>query len=675
MSEQFGAEITLRDNFTTIMNNAINSMNRFAGETRTLNTGVENVEESSQRASTGLGGMIKNAISFAGGMAIWNGITNGIRSSIGAGIDFNSTMQQSIISFQTMLGSADKAKDLMQQITTFAAATPFQQTDLTQASRTLLAFGITGDKIMPTLKMLGDVSQGNKERFDSLTLAFAQISSAGKMQGQDLLQLVSAGFNPLQVISQKTGKSMNELRNEMAKGAISADMVTQAFQDATSKGGMFYNAMQNQSTTYAGLMSTLKDNFNMTFGQVMKPAFDWLSNTALPKAIELTGKFQQGFAAGGLNGALQAIFPASVVSTIMGISNAVIGLFNFVATHGTIVKTVLIGIGAAILTFGTINTATNAINSFMGGMNLLAGAVGIPAKLGRAFMELATAPTILEGISGAITAILGVNPIVLAIVAGIALLAGAAYLIIKYWTPIKTFFVNLWGGIVGIFSGFWSWLQNFFQKWGIIVLFVAPFLAIPMLIATHWGQIKTFFSGIWSWLSGFFQKWGMTILKIIFPFLNIVLLIKDNWGAISTFFGGLWDGIKTTFSNAFKWIEDEVGKFFNNPVVKKFLDVAGKVGGAIKGAINNASAAVFGGDAKPHAIGLSRVPYDNYPAILHEGESVLTKRETNNAEGKRGASITIAKLADTLHIREEADIDKVANALAYKLQQTAFNMA
>ena len=68
--------------------------------------------------------------------------------------------------------------------------------------------------------MLGDVSQGNKERFDSLTLAFAQVGSAGKLSGQDLLQFVNAGFNPLNEISKMTGESMAELKERMSAGGV-----------------------------------------------------------------------------------------------------------------------------------------------------------------------------------------------------------------------------------------------------------------------------------------------------------------------------------------------------------------------------------------------------------------------------------------------------------------------
>lgn len=92
----------------------------------------------------------------------------------------------------------------------------------------MLGFGIESDKVMGYLKALGDISMGDSERFQSLALAFSQMSATGKLMGQDLLQMINAGFNPLKVISEETGKSIGELKDEMSQGKISAEMVQKA---------------------------------------------------------------------------------------------------------------------------------------------------------------------------------------------------------------------------------------------------------------------------------------------------------------------------------------------------------------------------------------------------------------------------------------------------------------
>jgi tape measure domain-containing protein len=162
--------------------------------------------------------------------------------------------------FETLLGSAEAARGMLQELTDFSAKTPFQLKDLAQATKTMLSFGIAQEKIMPNLQSLGDIAQGDSEKLKSLTLAFSQIQSTGRLMGQDLLQLINAGFNPLLEISEKTGESMADLKERMSDGAISAEEITNAFISATSEGGRFFGGMEKASQTLTGQISTLKDN-------------------------------------------------------------------------------------------------------------------------------------------------------------------------------------------------------------------------------------------------------------------------------------------------------------------------------------------------------------------------------------------------------------------------------
>lgn len=162
------------------------------------------------------------------------------------------------ISFETLLGSRTKAQALFGDIRQFAASTPMMLNDLAKGAQMLLSFNIDAEKVMPTLRAIGDISMGDSQKFNSLTLAFSQMSSTGKLMGQDLLQMINAGFNPLTVISEKTGKSVAALKDEMSAGAISAEMVADAFMSATQEGGQFYNMLEKQSKGLAGSWSNLQ---------------------------------------------------------------------------------------------------------------------------------------------------------------------------------------------------------------------------------------------------------------------------------------------------------------------------------------------------------------------------------------------------------------------------------
>lgn len=265
---------------------------RFGGDTRQFDNSMRhiqnqlnNIQQQSNRGSgfgnifagMTLGGLAVNAVTSA-----FNMLTSAIKSAVTAGIEYNSTMQQNQTAFGTMLGSAKEAKELMSSIQDFASKTPLETEDLTKGTRILLGYGVAAENVMPMLKMIGDVAQGDKTRMNGLALAFGQVMANGRLMGQEVLQMVSNGFNPLQAISEKTGKSMAQLKQEMEQGKISAKMVAEAFQFATSEGGRFYGAMEAQSKTFAGQLSTLKDNISITLGETMKPAFETITNQVLP---------------------------------------------------------------------------------------------------------------------------------------------------------------------------------------------------------------------------------------------------------------------------------------------------------------------------------------------------------------------------------------------------------
>lgn len=172
------------------------------------------------------------------------------------------------VSFRTLLGSQQASAELMRQMKEFAAATPLQLGDLAKGAQTMLGFNVNAEEIMPMLKAIGDISMGDAQKFQSLTLAFSQMQSVGKLMGQDLLQMINAGFSPLAVMADKTGKSIGELKEEMSAGAISADMVKQAFIDATSEGGQFYGMLSGQGDTVKGALAQLSGAFTDMFNGI-----------------------------------------------------------------------------------------------------------------------------------------------------------------------------------------------------------------------------------------------------------------------------------------------------------------------------------------------------------------------------------------------------------------------
>lgn len=233
-------------------------------------------------------GIEKSSISIAKALGAIGGIA--ALKQLGSQImSVRGQFQEMETSIKTLVGG-DMASKLLPQIKELAKVSPLTMTDIVGAEKMMLGFNIEADKTIGFLKALSDVSMGSSQKFNSLTLAFSQMSATGKLMGQDLNQMINAGFNPLQSISQRTGKSISQLKEEMSKGAISAEMVQQAFLDATSAGGKFYKMSENASKTINGQLSMLQDAMDNVFNELGQQ-----SEGIMLKGIQATTSLVQNY--------------------------------------------------------------------------------------------------------------------------------------------------------------------------------------------------------------------------------------------------------------------------------------------------------------------------------------------------------------------------------------------
>jgi len=292
------------------------------------------------------------------GIGLTAAVTLPILGIVKASIESSAQMEMLEASFTTFLGSASQASTLMNNLIQMAAKTPFVTTDLASGAKMLLQYGIAIQDIIPDLRMLGDVSSGNTEIFNRLVYAFGQINSTGRLMGQDLRQMTEAGFNPLYVISEKTGESFQSLQKRMAAGGIAASEVVNAFKIATSEGGKFFQGMERGSLTFNGLVSTLKDNVGILgrsmsdqFIPTLKDIIKWLSSmtqwiTGLDSGTKIMIITMGVFAAA----------TGPVVLAIGLITNAIITMD--VATKALMISSggVLLAIGAVVAIIALIGT-------------------------------------------------------------------------------------------------------------------------------------------------------------------------------------------------------------------------------------------------------------------------------------------------------------------------------
>lgn len=174
---------------------------------------------------------------------------------------------------QVLTGSDEIGATLYDSLTKYATDTVFGN-ELYGMATQMLANGIRDSDVMPVMKQLGDISMGDSEKLGQLSLAFAQINGKGHLAGQELLQLINGGFNPLQVISEKTGETMESLQKRMSKGEISINDVRMAMDIATGPGGKFNDMLQKVANTPYGQLKNLEGQLSqmmIEIGQVFIP--------------------------------------------------------------------------------------------------------------------------------------------------------------------------------------------------------------------------------------------------------------------------------------------------------------------------------------------------------------------------------------------------------------------
>lgn len=231
-------------------------------------------------------------------------------------MDVRSEIESLSISFETLLGSKDLANQFFGELKDYAVQTPLMLNDLASGAQTMLGFNIDAEKVIPTLKQIGDISMGDSERFKSLTLAFSQMSATGKLMGQDLLQMINAGFNPLTIMSERTGKSISQLKDEMSAGAISSEMVAQAFADATAEGGKFHSMLEKQSKGLKGQISNFKGAIDDTFNSIGEQS-EGLLTGGVEMATELVKNYEDVGKALMTLVSIYGAYKAAVIATVV----------------------------------------------------------------------------------------------------------------------------------------------------------------------------------------------------------------------------------------------------------------------------------------------------------------------------------------------------------------------
>ena len=532
----------------------------FTGDSKDLDKNLKDSEKKvnsfASKMSTSLSKGLTTALS--GTVAGISAVTAAVGAGVVAGAKYNATIEQYSTSFEVMTGSAEKATEVVEELKKVGAETPFEMTDLADTTQLLMNYGLTADDAISKMQMLGDISQGSADKMNRIAMAYGQMSSAGKVQLEDIKQMIEAGFNPLQEISESTGESMESLYDRISKGTISVDEITASMERSTSAGGKYFQSMEKQSQTVNGQLSTLKDNATQLLGSLSEGVSKSLATEILPSINGALSELQNAFETGGFDALSQKL------GTV--VSNLLVGLVQklpqLVQMGSQILQNLLLGIQNSIPTIAQSavsiiqNLTTFIFNNLplilSAGMQLLTElALGIaqalPTLIPQAIQCIFTlVDTLLENLPALITA--GIELIV---ALGMGLIDAIPEIIAKVPEIIGKLVTALCAPeMLG------KLIEGALQL--IVALAGGLIQALPQLLFS----IPRIILGIKEAFTDY--DWGALGTSLLQGLLNGFSQAGNIiWDAIKSVGNSMIDGIKSFFGIASpsKLMRDEIGKF------------------------------------------------------------------------------------------------------------------
>lgn len=542
---------------------------------------INDVTNEAKKAGDALGQMDDGSVSLSNkGFTVLKGaaanlvadglrrVGNAVGDFIRDGFSYSRQIEQYATSFETMTGSAEKAAEMTQRLQEIGAATPFELPQLANTTQLLMNYGFTADDAISKMTMLGDISQGNADKMTRIATAYGQMSSAGKVHLEDIKQMIEAGFNPLQEISQTTGESMESLYERISNGTISVDEITEAMIRSTSEGGKYFGAMAAQSETFNGRLSTLKDTANESIGNILGPLLQKAADEWLPALTDAISKVDDGF------------------SKFSDWINENQGVLTGLA--------VVIGVVTTAL---SLQAVVQGVKAAMNAAEAASLGALIAAKLADAAATLAAlAPYLL--IAAAIAAVIAVVVLLVKHWDEVkAKVVEVAAIVAAKWQEIKAKITEVVTSIVAAVTSKFNQIKSTIQSALNTVKTTVSnaFNAIKTSITEALQQAKASVQQIWAEIKGIFSD-AVAIGKKIVE--DIKAGIAGAWDSLVGWFEGIWNKLFGGLS----------------------LNIGVNVGGGIQKPSGATGASPIQGT---HAEGLDYVPFDGYIAELHKGEMVV----------------------------------------------------
>ncbi|ELC8411575.1 tape measure protein [Clostridium perfringens] len=452
------------------------------------------------------------------------------------GIEYNALSEQAQVAWSTILGSHEAASKMMAEITDYAAKTPFSKMGVDTMAKQLTNAGFEGQAVFDQLTKIGDMGSAFGIQEDSLremVRQYAQVQQAQVAYTEDLNILQDRGIPIYKALGEVMGVPVSQVKKLASQGKVTADVYNKAIDSMANK---TKGAMESQSETFNGMMSTLEDNLSILWGYLTKDWFDNMKNSLssfLPKLedfVTLVGT--DGFA-GAVDKMLPQLSP----------------LVNLLSDIGSLLITVVI---PSLLDFGGWVAEHIQPIAFLGTV------IGSLALGFKAYSIISSIIPLVQGLA-AVFGLLEVEtlgeaaaqwyvnlaflgfPITWLIIGLVALVGAFAYL----WTTsegFRNFWIGMWEAVKGACIAAWNGISHFFTE----------------TIPNAFKKVINFFK----------EDWKEILLFIVNPFIGAFALAYKHCEGFRNFIDNLVTNIKDFFVNGFEYIKNSIAQFGSELVTK-----------------------------------------------------------------------------------------------------------